>query len=526
MDYEKIKNTIDECFCFKNTVDKGCILSNYNKLTSNTDNILDNLFSSKKHVIEKTMSSLDIYTHCLIPNVISNDLCDFIINESEKYANIYGWTTKRHKNYPTTDLPILNIPTLSLIINNFIRYNIFPIIEEKYNVSKYFLDCNDIFIVKYDANLQNKLDRHKDGCVFSFNILLNHESEFVGGGTIINENNVDILVKNSKGGLLLHSGRCFHSGNEITQGKRYILVGFISYLKTFPLEKNLIENKNINTNINTNINSWTIDSKLLEDMYDMLIKNSKLYLLDLNKPTFNLVEKIVYDITLFHLNRLGKTLNSDTKYYTEFWWKSELINHNSINIHSFHFDKDEFYFKKHNRVINPLLSTITYLNDSLYPTIITDHAFNSLNNEEDVSINKLFLSFPNKFKHICFDSRLKHGVSRVLNKDILPEIETRKALMINVWEEHKPLDIKLSSDTNLNNEFKEYNMNDIFDKDENLLKFEENKNIKNIILQNDIIKKISTYITQNKFNLVIPVLHKLIKIEDNNKLDLICIKTV
>ena len=112
----------------------------------------------------------------------------------------------------------------------------------------------------------------------------------------------------------------------------------------------------------------------------------------MNKPTLNLVEKIVYDITLFHLKRLGKTLNSDTKYYAEFWWKSQLINHNNIIIHNFHFDKDEIYFKNHKRVINPLLSTITYLNDSLYPTIITDNAYNSLNNEESGSINKLLLS--------------------------------------------------------------------------------------------------------------------------------------
>ena len=66
---------------------------------------------------------------------------------------------------------------------------------------------------------------------------MNHESEFEGGGTIfypINNNN-DIsnqtLVKIKKGSLLIHPGGLFHSGNKITKGKRYLLVGFANYFK-------------------------------------------------------------------------------------------------------------------------------------------------------------------------------------------------------------------------------------------------------------------------------------------------------
>ena len=34
---------------------------------------------------------------------LSSKECDSIIQEGESYSSIYGWTTKRHDNYPTTD---------------------------------------------------------------------------------------------------------------------------------------------------------------------------------------------------------------------------------------------------------------------------------------------------------------------------------------------------------------------------------------------------------------------------------------
>ena len=212
----------------------------YEKQTKNTDELYFDLVNLREHIFKQIINNNPLYNHIKFKNIINNELCDFIINESEKFAlkNITkerptGWTISRHKNYPTTDLPIKEIPTLFNLINNIIRFNIFPLIESSYNVNKYFLNCNDIFIVKYKYDEQNELSRHKDGCAFSFNILLNDETEFENGGTIIYENGEDILIKNTKGGLILHSGQSLHSGNKITKGIRYILVGFISYLKEY-----------------------------------------------------------------------------------------------------------------------------------------------------------------------------------------------------------------------------------------------------------------------------------------------------
>ena len=179
------------------------ILNNekYDKQTENTEQLFCDLVNLREQLFKQVMNNNLIHNHKKFKNIISNSLCDFIINESEKFAlknitskNPTGWTTSRPKNYPIIDLPIKEIPNLSNLLNNIIRYNIFPLIESSYNINKYFLNCIDIFIVRYKDNEQTELKRHKDGCAFSFNILLNHETEFENGGTIIFENGKDNLI--------------------------------------------------------------------------------------------------------------------------------------------------------------------------------------------------------------------------------------------------------------------------------------------------------------------------------------------
>jgi hypothetical protein len=168
-----------------------------------------------------------------ISNVLHKNICDYIVTESEKYATVHSWTNNRHAHYPTTDIPVKRIKNIHVLVDNIVKYDILPLFEKYYNISKYFLEYNDLFIVKYDENAQNKLEKHRDGSLFSFNVLLNSPSEFVGGGTIFEINGEDILVNNTQGGVVIHSGKLLHSGNEITEGKRYLLVGFIKYLGDF-----------------------------------------------------------------------------------------------------------------------------------------------------------------------------------------------------------------------------------------------------------------------------------------------------
>lgn len=200
---------------------------------NNSETILYKLSQIKKNIQYDNKNIQKYKMYHIVPKVIYPDVCNFIILESEKYAEQNGWTNNRHANYPTTDIPVKNIKNISVLVDNIIKYDILPLFQQYYNISKYFLEYNDIFIVKYDSNAQNKLEKHRDGSIFSFNILLNNPNEFIGGGTIFEINGNNVLVHNSQGGVVLHSGQLLHSGNEITSGKRYLLVGFIKYLADF-----------------------------------------------------------------------------------------------------------------------------------------------------------------------------------------------------------------------------------------------------------------------------------------------------
>jgi len=201
--------------------------------------------------------------------ILSNTYCDYTIHIAEVYAQKHdGWTTKRHKNYPTTDIPlyllqtmnntlpiddsmpiqsenVYNAYTLVKFINETIEHKIFPLIRSQFDfLSDDQILIKDLFIVKYNAEddeSQRHLDIHIDSSTVSFNIALNQFQEtegeetdlqtiqqttFIGGGTrfLLSPK----IITNSKGSLMMHPSRLYHEGVPILSGKRYILVGFIS----------------------------------------------------------------------------------------------------------------------------------------------------------------------------------------------------------------------------------------------------------------------------------------------------------
>jgi len=489
--------------------------------SNNTFKTLDNIILLRKIMFQKIKNNLENYPYSTFSNIISYSLCDFIIDEAEKYAlnnitteNIDGWTKKRHSNYPTNDLPVKDIPTLNTLINNIIKYDIFPFIEKTYNVNKYFLDCNDIFIVKYKYDQQSNLDRHKDGCAFSFNILLNNENDFEGGGTIIEENGKDILVNNTKGSLVLHSGQVFHSGNKITKGIRYILVGFVSYLKGYDI--NHYNSKTLNhkikfeeTNSDINILSWNLDINKLyyNNLQKYILENkidNKTIILNINKPSFSIVEKIIIELASFHLKRLGYEIDFN-KYKIEYWWKNDNKSYNGI-IHKIHSDKDEVLMHKYNILMIPLLSTVTYINDSLFPTVVTSTHENKMKDESLFNLNNgIVLSFPKKMKHICFNGRNLHGVGDIFNLSINNNIfDNRQTLMFNIWNNHTPLE--RTTDNNIYNNYFLENMI--------INEFKETLNKKEIKLKREnMIESVNNIINNNYY-----ILNKYVNKEDNNDL--------
>jgi hypothetical protein len=157
--------------------------------------------------------------------LFSKNVCEWIILESEEYAkNNGGWTTRRHENYPTTDIPIEKIPgVFRFVLNSFA--DIFNKIKKSYCLTDEVLfNIKDLFIVKYDEATQNKLDLHQDGSFLSINVLLSDPNDFEGGGTYFNDGLTSFL---EQGDLLVHSGKVKHSGLPVTKGKRYIMVAFV-----------------------------------------------------------------------------------------------------------------------------------------------------------------------------------------------------------------------------------------------------------------------------------------------------------
>ena len=159
-------------------------------------------------------------------NIYSVDMCEYIINECEKYVSYNnGWTTKRHLNYPTTDINVNIIPSIYNLILHSLQTVLSKIVSS-YNLHKDIsLDVIDLFVVKYSQHAQNHLEMHRDISFISFSILLNNNTEFEGGGTYF-EDGLTTYLK--QGELLIHSGFIRHSGLPVTKGVRYLLVGFLN----------------------------------------------------------------------------------------------------------------------------------------------------------------------------------------------------------------------------------------------------------------------------------------------------------
>ena len=199
-------------------------------------------YTNDIEVCKKLYIDDDNKKYKIIKNIFSKNDCKNIINEANKYANEYGWKTKRHDYYPTVDNEITKEwDCYKFITKNIIEKIIYTEIEKLYNLKKNKLSINEIFIVKYFVDEQDSLEFHKDGSEFSFVIALNQYNknenknisfkdtfDYDGGWTYFRDNK--ILIKLNEGDCLIFSGKNTHKANKITSGKRYILTGFLNYI--------------------------------------------------------------------------------------------------------------------------------------------------------------------------------------------------------------------------------------------------------------------------------------------------------
>ena len=79
--------------------------------------------------------------------------------------------------------------------------------------------------MKYDVAHQRALSQHRDSSSFSFSVLLNDPSDFKGGGTYYAA--FDRVVHTNRGDILVHHGSQVHGGVAVSDGVRYLLIGFL-----------------------------------------------------------------------------------------------------------------------------------------------------------------------------------------------------------------------------------------------------------------------------------------------------------
>jgi hypothetical protein len=188
--------------------------------------------------------------------VFTSEECQRIVEEAELVASKIAWTTNRHGNFPTTDLPLIELPKTLKFLRLALVERIYPLLSTQFgfvlpDATK--LRLADGFVVKYDANGgQTQLKPHRDGSVLSFNIALNPAQDFEGGGTwfsSLEENDMQgganeyddesfwrqelrrhsdsAAVRIDQGEMVSHASALLHGGHGITTGNRYILVGFV-----------------------------------------------------------------------------------------------------------------------------------------------------------------------------------------------------------------------------------------------------------------------------------------------------------
>jgi hypothetical protein len=169
--------------------------------------------------------------------------CEQIINEVEYVAsnNIVPWTTNRHGNYPTTDIPIVELHETLRFFRQILQHRIYPNLRHQFGSflpAPDKLRVADGFVVKYDAkNGQKELRPHRDGSVLSFNIALNPSHQYNGGGTWFASPTTSTLAESmpdsgtviqlEQGHMVSHASALLHGGHPISSGIRYILVAFV-----------------------------------------------------------------------------------------------------------------------------------------------------------------------------------------------------------------------------------------------------------------------------------------------------------
>jgi predicted 2-oxoglutarate/Fe(II)-dependent dioxygenase YbiX len=172
-------------------------------------------------------------------NIFSPEECSLIISTADQAARAQGgWNTSRHKSYPTTDISADSIRDLVEVKGQQMRFDvwmnstvsslIYPHLSRYFDIPADRYVMQDLFIVKYESQGQNSLPIHRDSSMVTFNIALSQVGQdYEGGGTRFLLSDQEV-VNVPRGSMVSHESKVYHSGDPVTSGKRYILIGFVN----------------------------------------------------------------------------------------------------------------------------------------------------------------------------------------------------------------------------------------------------------------------------------------------------------
>ena len=171
------------------------------------------------------------YNNKIVTNVLSKDVCYWIINECEKFNN---WGVSPYNIYDNY-LSIQKMPSVS----NFIHFmaNLYLMqLKKMYDINDNVnLFITDIFMTKYSNKKSINHKKMADSATFIINIQINDTVDFKGGEIefISNNSESELTVEEDKvllkqGDMLIYSSSRRRSNGGVTDGEKYVLVFLIN----------------------------------------------------------------------------------------------------------------------------------------------------------------------------------------------------------------------------------------------------------------------------------------------------------